>query len=102
MNDVIAKLTRAHLLHTRYSRYGETIEGDYYEFEPEELEEFVGQVVAECIRAALDERVVDVQIEAERDALFKSYLKGNNAGVVDAVVAIKQRFGINTADLIVK
>lgn len=94
MNDVIAKLARAHLLHTRYSRYGETIEGDYYEFEPEELADFVSQVVAECIRAALDERVIDVQIEAERDPLFKSYLKGNNAGINDAVAAIKQQLEI--------
>lgn len=48
MNEHIAKLAWRHLLPERYSRYGETIEGDHYEFEPEELQEFVDSIVKQC------------------------------------------------------
>lgn len=48
MNEHIAKLAWRHLLPERYSRYGETIEGDHYDFEPEELQEFVDSIVKQC------------------------------------------------------
>ena len=31
-----------------YAAYGEIIEGDYYEFEPDELVKFVESIIDEC------------------------------------------------------
>jgi len=60
-------------------------------------EKFVELIVNECVRAALTEIVEDAQIDAQSDAhwKFKLYLKGNNSGILDAVVAIRQRFDIS-------
>jgi hypothetical protein len=49
MNERIRELAKQYLLHDRYSPNHGYIEGDYYEFEPEELAEFVQSIVQECI-----------------------------------------------------
>lgn len=54
MNKQIQKLAAAHLLHERWSRYGESTEEDYFEFDPEELDAFVKAVVEECRTVLLD------------------------------------------------
>lgn len=58
-------------------------------------EKFVELIVNECVRAALTEIVEDAQIDAQSDAHWKLYLKGNNSGILDAVVAIRQCFDIS-------
>lgn len=94
MNDSIKELAKSAGLN--FDGWGYPIWGslDGEDGKKEFLEKFAELIIAGCIRAALDERVVDIQIEAERDPLFKSYLKGNNAGINDAVAAIKQHFEI--------
>jgi hypothetical protein len=49
MNPRIEQLARDHLRHEMYAAYGEIVEGDYYEFDPEELHDFVRLIVEECI-----------------------------------------------------
>ena len=48
MNELIKKLAKDHLRHEMYAAYGEIIEGDYYEFEPDELVKFVESIIDEC------------------------------------------------------
>ena len=52
MNERIRQLAAPHMMHERFSRYGESTEEDYYEFYPDELEEFVKTIVQECARIA--------------------------------------------------
>jgi hypothetical protein len=50
MNELIKRLAKDHLLHNaKYNAYGEVIEGDYYEFDKQELLKFVESIVDECI-----------------------------------------------------
>jgi hypothetical protein len=49
MNERIKELAKDHLRHEMYAAYGEIIEGDYYEFDPEELQEFVELIIQKCI-----------------------------------------------------
>jgi hypothetical protein len=44
MNKRIFELARGNLMHERWSRYGESIEEEYYDFSPEELIEFVALI----------------------------------------------------------
>ena len=55
---------------------------------------FAELIVRECMKVALDERVSDEEIDKSDDIEDRCYLRGNNGGIVDAVVAIKQHFGI--------
>jgi len=48
MNERIKLLAENYLMHERFSRYGESIEEDYYEFYPEDLEKFAELIVREC------------------------------------------------------
>jgi hypothetical protein len=48
MNERILELAKEHLRHEMYAAYGEIIEGDYYEFDPEELQKFAELIVREC------------------------------------------------------
>ncbi len=48
MNDLIKELAKDHLLHDKYDPDGQVIEGDYYEFDPQELQNFVQLIVKEC------------------------------------------------------
>ena len=49
MNERIRELAKAYLVHERYTRYGEIVEEDLYEFYPDELEQFAELIVRECI-----------------------------------------------------
>ena len=49
MNDIIKALAKDHLLNGKYNGDGAVIEGDYYEFEPDELVKFVELIVRDCI-----------------------------------------------------
>jgi hypothetical protein len=49
MNARIQELAKDHLRHEMYAAYGEIIEGDYYEFDPEELQKFTELIIQKCI-----------------------------------------------------
>ena len=48
MNERINELAKDHLLHDKYDPDGQVLEGDYYEFDPQELQDFVQSIVEEC------------------------------------------------------
>jgi hypothetical protein len=58
MNERILELAKEHLRHEMYAAYGEIIEGDYYEFDPEELQKFAELIVRECALLCSDPVVV--------------------------------------------
>jgi hypothetical protein len=49
MNARIQELAKEHLLHGKYNGDGDVIEGDYYEFDPEELQKFTELIIQKCI-----------------------------------------------------
>ena len=51
MNSEILKFANQHLVHERFSRYGESTEEDYYEFYPDELQTFIKFIVQNCLLA---------------------------------------------------
>jgi len=55
MNEIIERLAKDHLLHEKYNSDGDVIEGDYYEFDKQELLKFVESIVDECIDHAAAE-----------------------------------------------
>lgn len=57
-----------------------------------DAEKFAELIIMECKRAARGEIVEDFLIDEEDDPLHREYLKGNNGGVVDSIVAIQQHF----------
>ncbi len=59
-----------------------------------DIEKFAELIVRECVQIALDERVEEEEINKEDDVEDRCYLRGNNGGIVDAVVAIKKHFGV--------
>ncbi len=59
-----------------------------------DIEKFAELIVRECVQIALDERVEEEEIDKEDDVEDRCYLRGNNGGIVDAVVAIKKHFGV--------
>lgn len=61
---------------------------------PQSLEKFAELIVRECIKESMDEIVADEEIDQEKDPLIREYLKGNNQGVVDAVVRFRNHFGV--------
>ena len=52
MNERIKELAKEHLRHEMYAAYGEIIEGDYYEFDPEELQKFAELLIRKCAKVA--------------------------------------------------
>jgi hypothetical protein len=48
MNERIKQLAKPYIMYERFSRYGESTEEEYYDFLPEELEQFVQSIVREC------------------------------------------------------
>ena len=54
MNERIRKLAKNHLMHESWTSYGESIQEDYYEFYPEDLEEFAELIVLECSKIVLN------------------------------------------------
>lgn len=64
---------------------------DYYTT----IQMFAELIVKECVRVAMDEIVSDDDIDNTKAIEDRCYLQGNNGGVVDAVVSIKQHFGVD-------
>ena len=83
MNTRIQELAKDHLRHEMYVAYGEIIEGDYYEFDPEELQEFVQQIVLECIKC--------VQLTTARDPQNTVQYRQS----VGHIHRIREHFGID-------
>jgi hypothetical protein len=57
-------------------------------------EKFAELIVRECMKEAWKEIVADENIAQEKDPLNREYLKGNNQGIVDAVVRFRNHFGV--------
>ena len=74
--------------------YDKLENGDYYSSVMVDLERFAEKIVSECIKESMDEIVSDENIEQEKDPLIQEYLKGNNQGIVDAVVRFRNHFGV--------
>jgi hypothetical protein len=58
------------------------------------LQEFAELIVRECMKESMDEIVADEDIAQENDPLSREYLKGNNQGIIDAVVRFRNHFGV--------
>ncbi len=54
MIERIKQLAKQHLCNERFSRYGESIREDYYEFLPEELDEFCKSIIKTCMTICED------------------------------------------------
>jgi len=66
MNERILELAENYLVHERFGLYGESIEEDYYEFYPEDLEKFAKLIVRECVdflKDTLDDHFAAEQLE---------------------------------------
>jgi hypothetical protein len=59
-----------------------------------DLKEFAELIVKECMKESWEEIVADEDIALEKDPLIREYLKGNNQGIVDAVVRFRNHFGV--------
>ena len=57
-------------------------------------EKFAELIVRECISESLAEIVPDEEIAKESDPVIREYLKGNNHGIIDAVVRFRNYFGV--------
>ena len=57
-------------------------------------EKFAELIVKECMKESWEEIVADEDIALEKDPLIREYLKGNNQGIVDAVVRFRNHFGV--------
>jgi hypothetical protein len=53
-------------------------------------------IVRECVKESMEEIVSDENIAKENDPLIREYLKGNNQGIVDAVVRFRNHFGVES------
>jgi hypothetical protein len=62
--------------------------------EPKFQEKFAELIVKECMKESWEEIVADEDIALEKDPLIREYLKGNNQGIVDAVVRFRNHFGV--------
>ena len=74
--------------------YDKLKNGDPYSSVMVDLERFAEKIVRECIKESMAEIVSDENIERESDPLLREYLKGNNGGIVDAVVRFRNHFGV--------
>lgn len=64
------------------------------EFSTFDKEKFALLIVRECINQALEEKVSEEEIDKGDDIEDRCYLRGNNGGIVDAVIRIKIHFGV--------
>ena len=86
MNERIQELIKASY---------ETVENEYSRLVTFfNKEKFAELIVKECIKESMEEIVSDENIEHESDPLHREYLKGNNQGIVDAVVRFRNHFGV--------
>lgn len=74
--------------------YDKLENGDYYSSVMVDLERFAEKIVRECIKESMAEIISDENIELESDPLLREYLKGNNGGIVDAVIRFRNHFGV--------
>jgi len=58
------------------------------------LEKFAELIVRECMKESWDEIVSDEDIAQEDDPIIREYLKGNNQGIVDAVIRFRNHLGV--------
>lgn len=58
------------------------------------MDKFAELIIEECINQALKEKVSEEEIDKEYDIEDRSYLRGNNAGIADAIIVIKKHFGV--------
>jgi hypothetical protein len=82
MNARIQELAKEHLLHEKYNGDGDVIEGDHYEFDPEELEKFAELIVQECIEC--------IQLTTARDPQNTAQYKQS----VGHIHKIREHFGV--------
>jgi hypothetical protein len=68
--------------------------GDIHGYTFEQMREFAELIVRECMKESWDEIVSDEDIAQEEDPLIREYLKGNNQGIVDAVIRFRNHFGV--------
>ncbi len=59
-----------------------------------DIEKFAELIVRECIKESMEEIVSDEDIPEINDPCAREYLKGNNQGIVDAVVRFRNHFGV--------
>ena len=71
-----------------------TMKDRVYSLKQSEIEKFAELIVRECVNQALEEKVSEEEIDKEDDIEDRCYLRGNNGGIVDAVIRIKQHFGV--------
>jgi len=57
------------------------------------LRKFAELIVQECVEESMAEIMSDEDIAQEDDPLVREFLKGNNQGIVDAVVRFRNHFG---------
>jgi hypothetical protein len=77
------------------ARHGvELNNGERMKWYAEWFENFAELIVQECINQVLEEKVSEDWIDKEDDIEDRCYLRGNNGGIVDAVIRIKQHFGV--------
>ena len=81
MNARIKELAKEHLRHEMYAAYGEIVEGDYYEFDPKELQVFVESIVRECSEIAAQQGRVGWNDDRKAQARVDSELIKNHFGI---------------------
>jgi len=57
-------------------------------------EKFAELIVRECIEKSLEEQIDPDLIDQEQDIEDRCYLRGSNSGIITAVCAIEQHFGV--------
>ncbi len=57
-------------------------------------EKFAELIVRECIKESMEEIVDEDDIPEITDPCAREYLKGNNQGIVDAVIRFRNHFGV--------
>jgi hypothetical protein len=67
---------------------------NFWETQENFMEKFAELIVKECMKESWEEIVADEDIALEKDPLIREYLKGNNQGIVDAVVRFRNHFGV--------
>jgi hypothetical protein len=65
-----------------------------YPSQDQVFEKFAELIIRECVNQALEEKVSEEWIDKEDNIEDQCYLRGINGGIVDAVIRIKQHFGI--------
>ena len=78
MNERIKELAKEYLVHERFTTYGESIQEDYYEMYPDELEKFAQSIAQECIKIIENEAI--------------QY--GEPIWAIELVNDVKDRFGV--------